>query len=129
MAEPGCGGQHLHPDGPHPGAAGLYHVFVPLVDIAPDGDGTTFWPGSHLDGSFAERALAYNAGTADDSAAIEDELVAPPAARGDLICFDWRCVHAGRPCPDRTRPVAYFVVNTRDDEFDDRWNWSEDTLL
>ena len=29
----------------------LYNVFVPLVDIAEDADGTQLWPGSHLDGT------------------------------------------------------------------------------
>ena len=56
------------------------------------------------------------------------ELVAPGVARGSLLAFDYRVLHAGNPCA-RHRPVAYFVVNTRDDAVDDAWNWAPERLL
>ena len=54
--------------------------------------------------------------------------MAPGVARGSLLAFDYRVLHAGNPCA-RHRPVAYFVVNTRDDAVDDAWNWAPERLL
>jgi ectoine hydroxylase-related dioxygenase (phytanoyl-CoA dioxygenase family) len=127
VARPGAAAQHLHADGPHPDAAGMYHFFVPLVDVEADGDGTALWPGSHLTYEAAASAAAYNAGRPFDGDA--PDLVSPPMRRGSMLAFDYRVVHRGNPAGDRVRPVAYFVVNTRDDDAEDTWNWSADSLL
>ena len=126
VSEPGATAQKLHADGP-PSSAGLYTVFVPLVDVPKDGDGTAFWPGSHASPSCLRAAAAFNAARFGDLPP-DFELVAPGVARGSLLAFDYRVLHAGNPCA-RHRPVAYFVVNTRDDAVDDAWNWAPERLL
>ena len=63
--------------------------------------------------------------------AIKDGRVAQISGRcaaGGVLAFDYRVLHAGNPCA-RHRPVAYFVVNTRDDAGDDAWNWAPERLL
>ena len=119
VSEPGATAQKLHADVP-PSSQGLYTVFVPLVDVPQDGDGTAFWPGSHASPEKLRAAAAFNAARFGDLPP-DFELVAPGVARGSLLAFDYRVLHAGNPCA-RHRPVAYFVVNTRDDAVDDAWN-------
>ena len=126
VSEPGATAQKLHADGP-PSSVGLYTVFVPLVDVPQDGDGTAFWPGSHASPSCLRAAAAFNAAKFEELPP-DFELVAPGVARGSLLAFDYRVLHAGNPCA-RHRPVAYFVVNTRDDAVDDAWNWAPERLL
>ena len=126
VSEPGATAQKLHADGP-PSSQGLYTVFVPLVDVPQDGDGTAFWPGSHASPAKLRAAAAFNAARFDELPP-DFELVAPGVARGSLLAFDYRVLHAGNPCA-RHRPVAYFVVNTRDDAVDDAWNWAPERLL
>ena len=126
VSEPGATAQKLHADGP-PSSVGLYTVFVPLVDVPQDGDGTAFWPGSHASPSCLRAAAAFNAARFEELPP-DFELVAPGVARGSLLAFDYRVLHAGNPCA-RHRPVAYFVVNTRDDAVDDAWNWAPERLL
>ena len=126
VSEPGATAQKLHADGP-PSSRGLYTVFVPLVDVPQDGDGTAFWPGSHASPSCLRAAAAFNAAKFEELPP-DFELVAPGVARGSLLAFDYRVLHAGNPCA-RHRPVAYFVVNTRDDAVDDAWNWAPERLL
>ena len=126
VSEPGATAQKLHADGP-PSSQGLYTVFVPLVDVPQDGDGTAFWPGSHASPAKLRAAAAFNAAKFEELPP-DFELVAPGVARGSLLAFDYRVLHAGNPCA-RHRPVAYFVVNTRDDAVDDAWNWAPERLL
>ena len=69
------------------------------------------------------RSFNMRAAAAFNAAKFEElppdfELVAPGVARGSLLAFDYRVLHAGNPCA-RHRPVACFVVNTRDDAVDD----------
>ena len=109
--EPGATAQKLHADGP-PSSSGLYTVFVPLVDVPKDGDGTAFWPGSHASPSCLRAAAAFNAARFRGSASRLRELVAPGVARGSLLAFDYRVLHAGNPCA-RHRPVAYLPSSTR----------------
>ena len=126
VSEPGATAQKLHADGP-PSSVGLYTVFVPLVDVPQDGDGTAFWPGSHASPAKLSAAAAFNAAKFEELPP-DFELVAPGVARGSLLAFDYRVLHAGNPCA-RHRPVAYLVVNTRDDAVDDAWNWAPERLL
>ncbi len=81
---------------------GLYTVFVPLVPIAADGDGTQFVPRSHLRRS---REPTRGAGA-------EAALEAPACPAGGAILFDYRVTHRGLANPTRERPVAYAVVST-----------------
>ena len=50
----------------------LFNVFVPLVDLEEDGDGTMLWPGSHLERT---RYDAYHAAT-QRSERLEDDAIA-----------------------------------------------------
>jgi len=126
VSEPGATAQKLHADGP-PSSIGLYTVFVPLVDVPENGDCTAFWPGSHASPEKLRAAATFNAARFEELP-IDFELVAPGVRRGSILAFDYRVLHAGNPC-QRHRPVAYFVVNTRDDAVDDAWNWASERLL
>ena len=98
-SRPGAAQQDWHADG----SAGLFTVFVPLVNIPENGDGTEFLAGSHTDvGALAKASRASG--------------VAPAAAAGQIIIFDYRVIHRGgaNPCEalgGRERPVAYIVVS------------------
>ena len=97
----------------------LFTCFVPLVDIAADGDGTQFWPGSH----FGEGLDAARRGIASDGRlkwerdnAHTDEppppVESPACPKGGMIAFDYRVLHRGLPSIGRDRPVAYVVIST-----------------
>ena len=109
VSRPGAGPQSFHADG----GPGLFNIFVPLVDVEPEADGTQYWPKSHLDPRAPDLALELKEG----DAAME-EMVSPGCAAGGLICFDYTCVHRGRANGDRERPVAYIVVATSPDAVD-----------
>ena len=107
VSRAGAGPQSFHADGDAP----LVNVFVPLVDIAPETDGTQFWPGSHRDERRGDAAARVDAdlslaSDADATAA----MVSPGCAAGGLLCFDYRVVHRGLANRARERAVAYFVV-------------------
>ena len=93
----------------------LYNVFVPLVDIAADADGTQFWPGSHLQRTrerSLDEALARSGRLEDDVVAMA-QMEAPACKAGGIIIFDYRCLHRGLAnMQERTRPVAYCVLAT-----------------
>ena len=103
----------------------FYTVFVPLVDVPQDGDGTAFWPGSHASPAKLRAAAAFNAARFEELPP-DFELVAPGVARGSLLAFDYRVLHAGNPCA-RAGPWP-ISVNTRDDAVDDAWNWAPERL-
>jgi ectoine hydroxylase-related dioxygenase (phytanoyl-CoA dioxygenase family) len=93
----------------------LFNVFVPLVDIAADGDGTQFLPGSHLGGMRNElcaAAVARSGRVADDAEAMAC-MEAPACPAGGIIIFDYRTLHRGLAnAGPRDRPVAYGVCAT-----------------
>ena len=66
---------------------------MPLVDVPQDGDGTAFWPGSHASPSCLRAAAAFNAAKFEELPP-DFELVAPGVARGSLLAFDYRVLHA-----------------------------------
>ena len=101
VSRPGAGCQFFHIDG----TGRLVNVFVPLVDVAPDCDGTQFWPGSHLDPAAPDAAPEL-----EGDAAAMAAMVSPGCPAGGFLCFDYRCVHRGLGQALRERAVAYFVV-------------------
>ena len=101
VSRPGAGCQSFHIDG----TGRLVNVFVPLVDVAPDCDGTQFWPGSHLDPAAPDAAPEL-----EGDAAAMAAMVSPGCPAGGFLCFDYRCVHRGLGQALRERAVAYFVV-------------------
>ena len=91
----------------------MYNVFVPLVDIAEDGDGTMFWPAPVL--GEASRALAKHILDAPDSTLDTSDLDAPATPAGGLVIFDYRTIHRGLANDEvsgRERPMAYVVCAT-----------------
>ena len=93
----------------------LFNVFVPLVDISADDDGTQFLPGSHLGGmnnALCTAAIQRSGRVVDDELAM-NAMEAPGCPAGGIIIFDYRTLHRGLPNSGaRVRPVAYGVCST-----------------
>lgn len=93
----------------------LINVFCPLVDLAEGGDGTMFWPGSHLAGT---REAAYHGAIARSGRLEDDELAmgqmeVPGCPAGGLYLFDFRVLHRGMPnAQGRERAVAHAILST-----------------
>ena len=94
-----------------------FSCFVPLVDLhGSGGDGTQFWPGSHVSAAAAE--AAWERATADGW----EELLelspgaagaeAPACRAGGVVLYDSRTIHGGLPSRGRTRAIAYLIVGT-----------------
>ena len=113
VSRPGASHQSFHVDG----TGRLVNVFVPLVDVAPESDGTQFWPGSHLDPAAPDAAPELGG-----NAAAMAAMVSPGCPAGGFLCFDYRCVHRGLANARRERAVAYFVVALEPD-VEDRHNF------
>jgi len=109
ISRPGAGPQSFHADG----GGGLYNIFIPLVDVAPEKDGTQFWPASHLDARAPDRAYEL-----EGDAEAMGAMVSPGCAAGGLLCFDYRIVHRGLSSIGRERAVAYVVAATTADSAD-----------
>jgi hypothetical protein len=108
----------------------MFNVFVPLVEISEDGDGTQFWPGSHL-GRYGRRrywdAIRNSpTGTLEDNILTMGEMRAPSCDAGGVIIFDYRLLHRGLRAALRQRPIAYAVLTTG--KAWDRANFPELTL-
>ena len=73
--------------------------------LAPDDDGTQFWPRSHRDEAAPDRASTLAADAEAMSA-----MVSPGCPAGGMLSFDYRVVHRGLANERRERAVAYFVV-------------------
>ena len=121
ISRPGARVQRFHVDATHAHFAAsradpsirMYTVFIPLVAISEDGDGTMFWPSPVLDES--SRALAKHMLGAPDSALDAGDLDAPATPAGGLIIFDYRTIHRGLANAEvggRERPVAYITYAT-----------------
>ncbi|KAL1526983.1 hypothetical protein AB1Y20_015672 [Prymnesium parvum] len=92
----------------------LFTIFIPLVDIAEDADGTQFWPGSHLHRSGLpryEEAIERSGALENDELALS-EMEAPACPAGGLIVYDYRTFHRGLHSIGRERPVAYVLCST-----------------
>jgi hypothetical protein len=94
-----------------------FSCFIPLVDLhGSGGDGTQFWPGSHVNAAAAE--AAWERATADGW----EELLqhspggvgaeAPACRAGGVVLYDSRIIHGGLPSCGRTRAIAYLIVGT-----------------
>lgn len=125
VSRPGAMPQHVHTDG---NDSGLFTVFIPLVDIECDGDGTSFLPGSHADAGVLERTARTDEGIMEFDAETMATMVSPACPAGGLLCFDYRCAHRGNANDGRERAVAYIVVSTEEGVTDDS-NFHEMSLL
>ena len=118
---------------PARGGAGAWHVdgshfkhmlaspeigLAPMLlfsDVAEGGDGTMFWPGSHLERTRYDRwhaALGRSASLEDDATAMA-EMEAPGCPAGGAIVFDFRLLHRGMPnTGGRERAMAHAVLST-----------------
>jgi len=112
VSRPGADMQNFHVDGK---MSGLYTLFIPLVDVDPNSDGTQFWPESHLDEDALSCALRIDH---DGDSEFLNSLESPGCAAGSLLIFDYRVVHRGRPNTSRDRPMAYAVIATDSDAWD-----------
>jgi len=101
VSRPGAEAQQFHNDGD----SGLVNIFIPLVSIEEDGDGTQLWPGTHAFGS----DMSWKA---PDERAMR-HMRSPAIDAGGLMLFDYVLIHRGLANPivgGRERPVAYVVV-------------------
>jgi hypothetical protein len=92
---PGARSQQVHRDGPK---AGLINAFVPLVALTRENGATQLLPRTHT--------------------AVRPPVdppckpVAPLLRAGDLLLFDYRCLHHGLPNRSASaRPVAYVLYS------------------
>ena len=119
VSRPGARVQRFHCDATHKHFAAaaadpahrIYNVFIPLVPIEADGDGTMFWPAPLLDE--ATRALAKHLLDAPDSTLDPSAIDAPATDAGGMLIFDYRTIHRGLDNPTqsgRERPVAYVAL-------------------
>lgn len=117
MSRPGATEQGFHSDGDD----GLYNVFVPLVDIEQDGDGTEFLAGSHMH----ENPMLDAAFECED---MKAQTVAPAVAAGSVLLFDFRVLHRGLASKGRERPIAYLVIAT-ETEAEDVINFPKESVF
>ena len=91
----------------------LFNVFCPLVDLAEDGDGTQFWPGSHHRPALERYAAAIErSGRLEDDQTLMAEMVTPECPAGGILLFDFRVLHRGMPNTSGERPIAHAVLST-----------------
>ena len=123
VSRPGAVAQAFHVDASRSHLLGasllsrhrLFNVFVPLVDIEEDSDGTQFWPRSHLHRGRARLLAdaAERSGAVESDEAAMAAMEAPACPAGGMIIFDYRCLHRGLANElSRSRPVAYCVLST-----------------
>ena len=118
VALPGAPDQHFHPDGT---ARGLVNCFIPLVDVDAALGPTELRPGSHV-----KEAKTDDDDANDGSGGALDE--SPLLAAGELLLFDYRCLHRGRANLTRDpRPIAY-VLFARPGVVD-RHNFPEESVF
>jgi len=92
----------------------LYNVFMPLVDLSEDGDGTEFWAAPRLEESTRALARHFLAGPGEAPLDVA-QISAPMCKAGGLIVFDYRTIHRGLENPavgGRERPIAYVTCAT-----------------
>ena len=91
ISEPGALAQPSHRDGPD----GLVTVFAPLTAFVPRNGPTELSPATHRGG--------------DDSSSV-----APLLQPGDVLLFDYRCLHRGLANEGNARREVAYVVYARD---------------
>ena len=119
-AMPGAPRQHFHADGR---IRGIVNCFAPLVHLPARLGPTRFKRGSHAwnhDAPYLTRA--------EERAREAAEEVAPELARGALLVYDYRTMHAGgaNESDDERRPVAYVMRSRRG--LEDTWNFPEESV-
>ena len=125
VSKPGSAAQGFHYDGLN---GGVFNVFISLVDVERDADGTQFWTNSHRSVEGAQFKHRYPPA---DVNKIISQSESPGVQAGDMIIFDYPLIHRGLPNKGtRIRPVAYFTFNARKGqsahvlgEQDDGANW------
>ena len=121
ISRPGARVQRFHCDAEHEHFLAakadpshrLYNVFVPLVDVQENGDGTEFWGAPALEDS--TRALSRHFLQNAPLPPVEAGIEAPACAAGGLILYDYRTVHRGLAndaVSGRERAVAYVIIAT-----------------
>lgn len=137
VSKPGAAAQRFHADSgvAHHRMARLcprhrlFNVFVPLVDLEEDGDGTMLWPGSHLERTRYSRyhAAIERSGSLEGDARAMGEMEVPACPAGGLLLFDFRLLHRGMPnTSGRERALAHAVLATG--HASDRMNYPEASL-
>ena len=111
--------QHFHADGR---ARGIANAFVPLVDVSAEMGPTRFRRGSHAwdhDDPYPDRRARRLAAAAEE--------VAPPLARGSVLLYDYRVMHAGGANASGVpRPLVY-VMRSRVG-LEDTWNFPDTSI-
>ena len=120
ISRPGARVQRFHCDDTHEHFAAakadpsyrIYNIFIPLVDLKEDGDGTEFWAAPQL----LESIVHLLSGTREMKKLpnIKGGIQAPACRAGGVILYDYRTIHRGlaNPKGGRERPVAYVTIAT-----------------
>jgi len=120
ISRPGARVQRFHCDDTHEHFAAakadpsyrIYNIFIPLVDLKEDGDGTEFWAAPQL----LESIVHLLSGTREMKKLpnIKGGIQAPACRAGGVILYDYRTIHRGLANPEggRERPVAYVTITT-----------------
>lgn len=119
VALPRAPAQHFHADGR---ARGIANAFVPLVDVPENMGPTRFRKGSHVwdhDDPYPDRRARRRAEAAEE--------VAPALARGSVLLYDYRVMHAGGANASAApRPLAYVMRASAG--LEDTWNFPEKSI-
>ena len=119
VALPRAPAQHFHADGR---ARGIANAFVPLVDVPENMGPTRFRRGSHAwdhDDPYPDRRARRLADAAEEAA--------PPLARGSVLLYDYRVMHAGGANASGVpRPLVY-VMRSRVG-LEDTWNFPDTSI-
>ena len=97
VSRPGATLQALHADG----MEGLFSVFIPLVDVPANTDGTEFWRGSHIRDARGAPPIQ-----------TRESFIRPALAMGSILMYSFRTIQRGlaNPVGGRERPMIYMTV-------------------
>lgn len=123
ISRPGARVQRFHCDATHEMFAAakadashrLYNVFVPLVDLEEDGDGTEFWGAPQLEESTRALARHFLSSPGDHPPLDVAHINSPRCQAGGVVIFDYRTIHRGLANPfetGRERCIAYITCST-----------------
>lgn len=129
ISRPGARVQRFHCDATHEHFAAakadpshrIYNIFIPLVDVPKNADGTQFWGAPQLEKSALSVAghflpfLNRDGKKKTKLPRISEQIDAPACSAGGLMMYDYRTIHRGLAnpmCGGRERAVAYVIVAT-----------------